>query len=248
MTQKIVYLHRKDQNNPGDWWSSPHHYFPNYKGQVIDMLDNPEFIECDLLIVGGGGLFSTADWMKKLWLWDTRIKAKKKIIWGAGLDEEFFTHPIFNSFDHVGIRQKNTPFKFVPCVSCLNPLLDNNNDVRGKDLDTMTNEDKINLSRSGSLGTLIVGSGNGKRAIEGQHMSNFNKMNVVINQLKLHKKIITSSYHVYYWGKLLEKNIKIDYKSKYRKPLGEKFYNIPDNINLKHYRELNMDFAKLVYG
>ena len=66
MTQKIVYLHRKDQNNPGDWWSSPHHYFPNYKGQVIDMLDNPEFIECDLLIVGGGGLFSTADWMKKL--------------------------------------------------------------------------------------------------------------------------------------------------------------------------------------
>lgn len=248
MTQKIVYLHRKDQNNPGDWWSSPHHYFPNFKGQVIDMLDKPEFIECDLLIVGGGGLFSTEDWMRKLWVWETRIKAKKKVIWGAGLDEEYFTHPIFNSFDHIGIRQTNTPFKFVPCVSCLNSLLDNPNDIKGTDISTMTEEEKLRLSYSGTLDKLIVGSGNGKRAIPGQHMSNFNKMNVVITQLKLHQEIITSSYHVYYWGRLLDKNTEIDYKSRYRKPLGEKFYNIPGGIDLKWYRELNMDFAKLVYG
>ena len=38
MTQKIVYLHRKDINNPGDWFSSPYHYFKDFEGEVYSLL------------------------------------------------------------------------------------------------------------------------------------------------------------------------------------------------------------------
>jgi hypothetical protein len=188
-----------------------------------------------ILIIGGGGLFSTNDWMSKLWLWTTRITAGKRVVWGAGIDEEFFTHPLLNDFDLKGFRQTNTPYDFIPCVSCLNPAFD-----------TDVPNPKIN-SITGGTDHLIVGGGNNKRVIPGQHMNNMTKFNTITNQIKIHDKITTASYHVWYWSKLLEKNVKIDYKSKYRKPLAEKFYTLPKVTNLKHYRELNLDFAKRVF-
>ena len=242
MTQKIVYLHRKDINNPGDWFSSPYHYFKDFEGEVIDLTEPARPITCDILIIGGGGLFSTNDWMHRLWLWTTRITAGKKVIWGAGIDEEFFNHPVLNDFDLKGFRQTNTPFDFVPCVSCLHTQLDTN-----------IPSNKI-ASISGGTDHLIVGSGINKRTIPGQHMNNksilskpVGSFEKIINQIKIHNKITTASYHVWYWSKLLEKNVKIDYKSRYRKPLVEKFYTLPKVTNLKHYRELNLDFAKRVF-
>jgi len=238
MTLKTVYLHRKDKSNPGDWYSSPYHYHPEDSKsiKIFDLTDKiPNGIECDKFIVGGGGIISGDAWVNIIWEWSKKIKAKKKIIWGAGLDEEYFNHPLFLNFDLVGIRQTNTPYQFVPCVSCLNKIFD---DPKGNK----------NIAPLAKGKILKVGGGKTtKRRIKGQHMNNMVKIDYVVNQIKHHSKILTASYHVWYWGKLLNKDVKIDYETDFRKPLKEKFFTLPNIISLEHCRKLNYEFASKVW-
>ena len=237
MILKTVYLHRRDKNNPGDWFSSPYHYHPeNSKSiKIFDIDSPPQDISCEKFIIGGGGLISGDIWVNSIWEWSKKIKAKKKIIWGVGLDEEYFDHPLFLNFDLIGIRQTNTPFQYVPCCSCLNKLFDN----------TKINNSIAPLAKNKQL---IVGGGKTtKRFIKGQHMTNMTKMDYIIDQIKHHKDILTASYHIWYWSKLLGKNVKIDYKTDFRKPLKEKFFTLPNIISLEHSRKLNYEFASEVW-
>ena len=73
---KIVYIHRKHFANAGDWWSTPHHYFE--KGKVFDFIENPNNYkteECDLLIIGGGGILELED-IPKHQLWINKFSPK----------------------------------------------------------------------------------------------------------------------------------------------------------------------------
>lgn len=238
MILKTVYLHRKDKQNPGDWYSSPYHYHPEDEKsvKVFDINgDKPSDIECDRFIVGGGGILSGDQWVNTIWEWSKKIKAKKKIIWGVGLDEEYFNHPLFLNFDLVGIRQTNSPFQYVPCVSCLHPAFDN---VKCTS----------NVAPLAKTGTLKIGGGKTtKRFIKGQHSTNMVKFEYIIDQIKLHNKILTASYHVWYWSKLLNKDVKIDYETNFRKPLKEKFFTLPNIISLEHSRKLNYEFASKIW-
>tara|TARA_R110002153_G_scaffold29711_13_gene91194 strand:+ start:17016 stop:17738 length:723 start_codon:yes stop_codon:yes gene_type:complete len=239
MILKTVYLHRKDRSNPGDWYCSPYHYHPE-DSKYIKVFDINEAvsngIRCEKFIVGGGGLLSSDPWVNKIWEWSKKIKAKKKIIWGTGIDEEFFDHPLLLEFDLIGVRQRNTPFQYVPCVSCLHPLFDSKE---------TTNDKIIPLAHPKTL--KIGGGAKTKRFIQGQHSTNMQKIDFIVNQIKLHDKILTASYHVWYWGKLLGKNVNIDYETNFRKPLKEKFFTLPNITNLEHCRNLNYEFASKVW-
>ena len=99
---KIVYIHRKHFANAGDWWSTPHHYFE--KGKVFDFVDNPNNYkteECDLLIIGGGGILELED-IPKHQLWINKFSPKKRVIWGAGASHKTFDHPFYKQFNLIG--------------------------------------------------------------------------------------------------------------------------------------------------
>jgi len=236
MILKTLYLHRKDKLNPGDWWSCPSHYHPegHKKSSVYDVdIATPTKIRTKRFIVGGGGLISSKKWVDSIYKWLKVIKAEKTVLWGVGVDEEHFDHPLFKEFDLIGVRQQNTPFAYVPCCSCLNEIFDLKVNPKVKPI--------------GDNGTIIIGGGATKRKIKNQHMTNITSINNIVNQIKLHKKIITASYHVWYWSKLLKKDVQIDYETNFRKPLKEKFFTLPNIISLEHCRQINYDFASKVW-
>ena len=237
MILKTVYLHRKDKINPGDWFSSPRHYHPENPKSIeifdIDM-HMPRIIKCEKFIVGGGGLISSKRWVDNIYDWVKKVDSPKKVLWGVGVDEEYFDHPLFKEFDLISVRQTNTPYNYVPCVSCLHELFD---------LKTPPN-----VKSMGKGDTIIIGGGKAtKRKIPNQNITNMMPMNAIINQIRIHKKIITASYHVWYWSKLLKKDVKIDYETDFRKPLKEKFFTLPNIISLEHCRRLNYEFACKVW-
>ena len=70
--KKIINVHRYDKKNAGDMASAPMRYFKyyGYENYFLDFLKPPkEIVECDILIIGGGGLISTKVWFDLLYIW-----------------------------------------------------------------------------------------------------------------------------------------------------------------------------------
>ena len=87
-----------------------------------NITNNLQTTEFDLLIIGGGGILELED-LPKHQRWINRLNPKKKVIWGAGASKNTFGHDFYNQFDLIGLRNAISPYPFVPCVSCLHPLL-----------------------------------------------------------------------------------------------------------------------------
>jgi len=224
---KIVYIHRKHFENAGDWWSTPKHYFEN--GTVYDFIENPvhyKTVECDLLIIGGGGILDLGD-LPKHQLWIDKLKPKKKVIWGAGASKDTYNHPFYDQFDLIGLRNAFSPFAFVPCVSCLHPLI------------------KYNSSGKGEI---IIG--HNKRPLPNQIHNQHVPIEKSINNIMKAKTIITTSYHIYYWSKLIGKDVKLAIDKTYPgwKPVAEKYFTFPKTFELDKFRKIQFEFAKLVYS
>ena len=224
---KIVYVHRKHFANAGDWWSTPHHYFE--KGKVFDFVENPNNYkteECDLLIIGGGGILELED-LPKHQLWINKFSPKKKVIWGAGASHKTFDHPFYKQFNLIGLRNARSPFNFVPCVSCLHPLI------------------KYNIKGSGEI---IIG--HNKRPLPNQNHNQHVPIERSIHNINNASRVITTSYHIYYWSRLMGKNTKLAIEKSYPgwKPIAEKYFTFPDEFDLNKFRKIQIDFAKQVYS
>ena len=224
---KIVYIHRKHFENPGDWWSTPHHFFE--KGNVYDFFENPFEIEeqdCDLLIIGGGGILEI-EHFSLFQIWINKFKPTKKIIWGAGAAKNTFNHKFYEQFDLIGLRNANSPFEFVPCVSCLHPLI------------------KYNESGTGQV---IIG--HNRRPLPNQNHTQQVPMNLSINNINKAKKVITTSYHIYYWSRLMGKESELAIHKIYDnwKPVAEKYFTFAQDIELEHYKKIQFKFADKVYS
>lgn len=195
------------------------------------MLDTPRYEECDILIVGGGGLFSTQEWMLRLSKWINLIKAKKRVIWGAGIDKEYFDHRLMSKFDMIGTRVADSPFEFVPCVSCLHPDL---------------------MYQPEGKGTAII-SHPKRLIVKGRKNQSLNTQpfHKTLQEIYPVKSVLTTSYHIYYWSHLIGKECMIVKSDKYSKGLTEKYKTFDEktlkNAPLEYYRSINKNFAQRVF-
>lgn len=223
----IFNIFRADKKNHGDWLSPPMRYvkFKNYETKFFDFIAPPiNSIECDVLIIGGGGLISTKLWYDLMNCWLKKVKAKYNILWGVGIDTEFQNISLKNKFNLIGARQKTNLFDFVPCASCLHPFFYKLKKVEG--------EGEIKISHF-------------KRPIPNSKFTNLEDFRINIERIQSSEKVITTSYHIYYWAKLLGKKVEIYNSTNFIKPLAEKMFDLPD-FNLNESRALNISFFKKV--
>ena len=130
-------VHRIDPRNTGDINCAPGLYVDFLSGFLtVDLYqcDAPNRLASKLIVMGGGGLLSP--------FFDVQLKAltsapKARLIsWGMGHNvhgaTRFELHPALEHFELVGLRdyklcqENNRGYEWVPCVSCLTPLLDQN--------------------------------------------------------------------------------------------------------------------------
>ncbi len=226
--KKIINTFRADATNAGDWYSAPLKYFDffNYNKEYYDFLDPPRNkIQSDVLIVGGGGLVATEEWFNLLIYWRNIVNAKIYVLWGIGIDKEYQNSKLLKLFDLVGIRQKGTIFDFVPCASCLHPIFDKHIDNKG-------------------TGDVIIS--HWKRIIPNSNFTNHDPFEENIKRISSATKVITTSYHIWYWAKLLKKNVIIYNSNNFKKPLAQKMFTLPDKINIDDCRSININFAKKI--
>lgn len=125
-----INIHRRNPKNIGDMMSSPVQHFDvlagfitleifRYRGR-FDLSHTP-------VVIGGGGLFSNEFFAEHLA--DIIASSPRKLIcWGAGQNTHESTsvsYPkMLSEFDLVGLRDHGSPYDWVPCASCMDPVFD----------------------------------------------------------------------------------------------------------------------------
>jgi hypothetical protein len=262
----IVNIHRIDQNNAGDLFSSPNHYFEKinktldiFDCKSLDSITKENFINtiCDnSLIIGGGGLLNRPSFEKQMKLFETLgQKGKKTVLWGVGHNEKnkssygkVTTYNIDTSrFGLVGVRDYNMKELWVPCVSCLHPVLETKSSV--------VNDVGLIFHRKSMLNRSVQNQLKGFPSI-----SNSSSLEAIIDFISKTDTIVTDSYHAMYWGILMEKKVvAIPISSKFYSfkynPIFSSFQNFESDIKkadrytgvLEECRQINSDFSEKVF-
>ena len=224
----IVYLHRKNLINAGDFWSTPYHYY-GQNGAVLDILSAPvRLSDVDLMIIGGGGIIEPHT-LGRLQEWISATNPRKKVIWGAGSNRTLYGHDFFEQFDLVGLRNNKSPYEFIPCVSCMHELLD------------------TPVSNSGGILTV----GHNKRPLPNQIHNQHVPIELSIRNISIASAVITTSYHIYYWSRLMGKAVHMAVDKplpSWSKGIADKYYTIPEEIDLDKFRDINNRFAEKVFN
>ena len=183
-------------------------------------------------------------------------KGKKTVLWGLGHNEKdrstFGKVTKYNvdtsKFGLVGVRDYNMKEEYVPCVSCLHPIMDTKLDIVnevGVIFHKKTLKDKSLLNKLSSYPS----------------SSNTLKIEEIINFIAQTDTIVTDSYHAMYWSMLLGKkvvalpNSSKFYSFKY-KPAFSNFKNFENEIKnaprysgiLEECREINIKFSEKVFN
>lgn len=215
----IVGCHVIDKKNIGDLLSSPLQYFPfdGFTKEFFDIREvskNPDFLSGKHIILGGGGLaykpfFAEISALKSI------PNLGKLIVWGIG--QQFyevrdddpqtqerianFDYSILSGFDLIGIRDREFPFDWVPCASCLHEEFDRPRQAQ---------HDFVVFSHK-------------KFCIEIENFPRMtnecNDFKAVLDFLGSGETVLTSSYHGAYWSILLGKRV-IAF------PFSSKFYTL----------------------
>lgn len=259
----VVNIHRLDPANTGDYYSAPHHYFQELKNTSLDIFDfkreNKEVTEnfinkiCDSsLIIGGGGLLNNKGFKRQMRLFENLSENNKKVVlWGIGHNKKYGEVKDYSvnisKFGLVGTRDFSMPGQWVPCVSCLHPLFDEQYTEKRK-LGIVFHKDT--LKKPAIL----------DRFKEIPSTSNDTDLLSLINFIGSSESIITDSYHAMYWSILLDKKVVVVPNSskffdfKYQTKISS-FENSIKNVKkaprytgvLEECREINIKFAETVF-
>jgi len=247
----IKNIYRINENNSGDINSSPLKYFNfNCKVEIYDIENTDKNLlmknsNNSILIIGGGGLLYDY-WMPFIENLSYEFKGKK-IIWGCGFNyQNCFDEPnipyFFKNFDLIGIRQEIKNLEYVPCPSCMCDYFDKKHDIKKEYGIVYHYEYPFEISEIESI-------------------SNSEKIENIINFIGEKEKIITNSYHGYYWSLLLNKPVIVIpvesssrfYYNKYNPKIVKKI----NSLNLKEEicvykdvinecRNINVNFFKKI--
>lgn len=219
----IVNIHRIDEKNIGDYYCAPHHYF-NQLLQSLDIFDyksldpatKQHFIESisnNSLIIGGGGLLNRGSFARQMHLFEKLAsKNKKMVLWGVGHNEKnpqtFGKVSRYNidtkKFGLVGVRDYDMNEEWVPCASCLHPILDTKSEV--------INEIGLIFHKKTLNNPKVLA-----KFKDYPSTSNTTSLQDIISFIAKTDTIVTDSYHAMYWSLLMNKKVVVF-------PNSSKFY------------------------
>jgi len=198
----IYEVHRKVDNNVGDYYCNPSRYF-DINCVSTELMHNSDPIADSHLIVGGGGLihkkFSNHIQMlmeknpKTTTLWGIGHNFGRKHVAKEG--NNVYYPDWINNANLIGIRDwiEGHYTSYLPCVSCMHPAFDK---TYKEKYDTVffTHAYKTKFTNDNKL-----------PYIKNNEMD-FDK---VIEFLGSARTVITDSYHGAYWAQLLGKNVQV---------------------------------------
>ncbi|HJS01684.1 MAG TPA: polysaccharide pyruvyl transferase family protein [Flavobacterium sp.] len=264
----VVNIHRIDKKNIGDFYCAPHHYFDVLNGKSMDIFDykseDKEVRENFInkisnrsLIIGGGGLLNRESFAKQMKMFEKLSgKGKKIVLWGVGHNEKkqklygkISNYNInIENFGLIGTRDYNMPTNYVPCVSCMNTIFDQNFEVK--------NEVGIVFHKNTLKKENVT-----KKYKNFATSSNTTNLEDLIQFIGNSENIITDSYHTMYWAMLMNKKvIAIPNSSKFYdfkyQPIISTFDDALNHLNkgqiysgiLEECRELNLEFAEKAFN
>ena len=233
---RLISVQGHDGDNVGDLASCPLEYFEfPFQTSRVNLVDvAPRFdswlesLQDTHLLVGGGGQLIFGDLLARLGPLKTD---GLKICWGIGHNQhgaqEIGGYPGYlSNYDLVGLRDYCSPYRWVPCVSCISELFDN---APSPDHDLVVYEHKdrpLNipgLPAQKNDGALLARS---------------------IEFLSSGRVILTNSYHGAYWGLLLGRCVLVV------EPFSTKFVTIHPDVattSLENWAE-NLGQATQVPG
>lgn len=196
---KIAFVHFHDTSNVGDILCNPYNYFDwsGHECQSFDIFKWRQVVPVDMLIFGGGGMLHTQvdDAMR-----DAKNVAKrlnpdcKVVMWGVGSNYHHMCHGHWHEwlreFDIVGLRDRASPFPWVPCASCMHSELE------------------IHRPRPNNPYSIYYHE---EFPLDLPHpkMSNFEcqDMKTIIDFISDGHVLLTNSFHGAYWAMLMQKPV-----------------------------------------
>ena len=209
---KLVFVHRKNTDNLGDFECCPGNYLEFGSNKIECRELKGKTTSGELVVIGGGGLFHPC-FHSRLLKWITQNKI---IFWGIGSNthkKKFEPYPDFARHDNV-ILSGTRDFKshdrdfYVPCASCLSPIFSTINASESNGLVVYEHKDRpIPLD--------LPKRSNDRRK---------NDFSQVIEFLADSEGVITNSFHGVYWSLLLGKRVALF------RPFSTRFHSFPFEV------------------
>lgn len=227
--KRVHFVYVPDPLNSGDYNSCPFDYFKNdfvefecYRHDIRS-LKRECFFPSDFVIIGGGGLFDVRDDFNENINYILN-KCYRVFGWGVGFNkhhDRLISNKInFSRFVYIGCRDYNSPYEYVPCVSCMNSVFDSFSNKIVRQIGVIENFmfpiDEFKFEK----------------------MSNMVSVENVISFICQSETIISNSYHALYWALLLGKKV-ILYNS-----FSSKFYGFKSPLN-KYSGNIEKDLSEV---
>lgn len=213
---KIVGCHVTQTVNIGDLACCPLDYFPELdQGHRVDVreltITNDEPMA---LIAGGGGLLHPS-------LIEPLARAASQrhpnvliVAWGIGTNSheaKEALHPKFlDNFDLVGLRDWQTPWRYVPCPSCMNPWFDRQEVAQPQHEVVVYSHFQVPIP----MVQPVPAMDNSGKAED---------ISKALEFLSSGKCVVTNSYHGAYWAQLLNRKVIV------WQPFSSRFYHFFSN-------------------
>lgn len=215
-----IFVNRRSDGNAGDIASSPLQYFrkdfPRSFGVEVHLrsrLSNKRMQllreHANAIIIGGGGLLLEPSFQHDVANWGRA--SVPVILWGVGLNrhnpaghqdsqiryEDYYQ---LSGAALIGIRDYGTGFNWVPCASCMHPLLaDGTADTDGGHTAILLHRDSRNDPDFLDRVT--------RQADNFKLLYNDLPIDRIIGELRDARMVVTNSYHAAYWASLLGKPV-----------------------------------------
>ena len=197
-----IEVHRKVDNNVGDYYCNPSRYFDLGECSSEELMYNNAILNNKTLVVGGGGLIHKKFSQHIQTLIDKN--PKHTVLWGIGHnfgpkhESKSTTNPYYpewiNRCSLVGIRDyiEGHYDTYLPCVSCMHPAFEK----QYKEKHEFVYFTHAYKSKVDKVDHPMIKN----------NVMDFNK---VIEFISSGNTVITDSYHGAYWAQLLGKNVQV---------------------------------------
>lgn len=243
--EDVIFLHYISTDNIGDLYCCPQRYFKCFNGcKELELLNYENFNPKNkVLIVGGGGLLQKS--FENAINHIINLKSDNKIIfWGIGLDNSPITEKIspeiLQDAHLIGVRDFNTQYEYVPCVSCMSELFDKYRQIKPK------SKIRIYLHSYYDFPLDLADDYEVYKNNENHNVKN--AMKSAIEFLTGAEYIITNSFHGAYWATLLNRKvIAFPFVKDERSEFSEKFLTLKYKpVYVNDYTRLEIDLKQIL--